>query len=414
MTKILAIDDEKIYLNLIIHALSEQDYQIETASSGSEGIQKARDFTPDLIITDVMMPKMSGYEVTRLLRKEEAFAHTPILMLTAQVDMKAKLEAFESGADDYLTKPFAPEELAARIIALLRRAERTKPIRSESAIEEKSRLIAVHSLRGGTGCSSLAVNLSLGMYSLWQKPTILLDLAMTAGQVALMLNAPLKRTWADLARFGAEDIDLEAINSVINQHESGLSFIPAPTLPFEATPLEKETLNTALKMLRHEFSYIIADLPHDFNPMTLSTLDEADLILLLVAPEMASIRAAAAAVDTYTKLGYPPEKINLVLNAVVPRSGLSKEKIESALALSITVTIPYIADKFVHAINYGQPLVSRYPEDMVTGLLEDFAFHLSQNEHKKSKPSAPSQTWQRVYRRHKARKKRQINHFPSW
>ena len=150
MTKILAIDDEKIYQNLIIHALNEQGYLIETASSGNEGIQKARSFAPDLIITDVMMPEVSGYEVIRVLREEEAFAHTPILMLTAQADMKAKLEAFESGADDYLTKPFVPEELAARIVALLRRAERTKSMRVKSTIEEKSRLIAVHSLRGAS------------------------------------------------------------------------------------------------------------------------------------------------------------------------------------------------------------------------------------------------------------------------
>ena len=407
MIKILAIDDEKIYHNMIIHALKEKDYQVETASNGSEGIKKARIFKPDLIITDVMMPDMNGYEVTSALRKEDAFAHTPILVLTAQADMKAKLESFEAGADDHLTKPFVPKELVVRLEALLRRAQRTKTTqKAEPESEKRASLIAVHSLRGGTGCTSLAVNLSLGMYNLWQKPTILLDLAMTAGQVALMLNTPLKRTWADLARFDAGGIDFEAINSVINQHESGLSFIPAPTLPSEAKPLEKETLGTILKMLREKFSYIIADLPHDFNPMTLSTLDETDLVLLLVAPEMASIRAAAAALDTYNKLNYPPEKINLVLNAIMPRSGLSKEKIESALSLPIKVTIPYVANKFVHAINYGQPFLSNNPTDAVAGLFEDFSFHLSQSEHKKSKPSEPSEKLQRVYKRMKARHKR--------
>ncbi|MBT3339264.1 MAG: response regulator [Anaerolineae bacterium] len=391
MTKILAIDDEKIYHNLIVHALTPQGYQIETASNGSEGIEKARLFKPDLIITDVMMPDMNGYEVTSALRREEGFAHIPVLVLTAQSAMQAKLEAFEAGADDYLTKPFIPQELIARIEALLRRAERTQKIYQESKPEkDKARLIAIHSLRGGTGCSSLSVNLALGLVEIWQSPTILLDLAMTAGQVALMLNAPLKRTWADLARFSAGNIDIEAINSVINQHESGLSFIPAPTLPSEAASLGKETLNTTLAMLRQDFSYIIADLPHDFNEMTLNVLDEADLILLLVAPEMASIRAAVAALDTYAKLGYPPEKINLVLNAVMPRSGLSKEKIESALSLPITVSFPYLADKFVHAINYGQPLVSNLPDEPITALFEDFAFHLSQNKHKKTKPALPA------------------------
>ncbi len=407
MPTILAIDDEKIYHNLIIHALKPQGYRVETASNGSEGIEKARSLNPDLIITDVMMPDMNGYEVTSALRREEAFAHTPVLVLTAQADMQAKLEAFEAGADDYLTKPFVPKELVARIEALLRRAERTQKLYEESKPEkEKARLIAVHSLRGGTGCSSLAVNLSLGLVEIWQSPTILLDLAMTAGQIALMLNAPLKRTWADLARFSAGNIDMEAISSIINQHESGLSFIPAPTLPSEAAPLEKEMLKTTLGMLRREFSYIVADLPHDFSDMTLSVLDEADLILLLVAPEMASVRAAVAALDTYTKLGYPPEKINLILNAVVPRSGLSKEKIESALSLPITVTFPYLADKFVHAINYGKPLVSHLPDEPITALFEDFAFNLSHQRHKNKKPAVPSETWKRVYRRVLARQQK--------
>ncbi len=406
MIKILVIDDEKIYHNMIIHALKAQDYQIETALNGIEGIKKARTSKPDLIITDVMMPKMNGYEVTSILRREDKFAHIPILVLTAQADMQAKLEAFEAGADDYLSKPFVPKELVIRIEALLRHAKRVNTIRKDTKKEEKSRLIAVHSLRGGIGCSSLAVNLSLGIFQLWKKPTVLLDLTMTAGQVALMLNASLKRTWADLARFSAGSIDLEAINSVINQHESGLSFIPAPTFPSEATPLAEEMLSTTLKMLREEFSYIIADLPHDFNQMTLSVLDEADLILLLVAPEMSSIRAAAAALDTYKKLDYPPEKIKLVLSAIMPRSDLSKEKIEDALAMSVTIRIPYVANKFVHAINYGNPFITENPEDAVTGLLEDFAFLLSQKEHKKNKPSVPSKTWRRVYKRYVARRKK--------
>ena len=406
MSKILVIDDEAIYHNLITHALQPQGHQIETASDGSTGIQKARAFKPDLIITDVMMPDMNGYEVTSALRREPAFAHTPILVLTAQADVQAKLKSFEAGADDHLTKPFVPEELAARIIALLRRAERVKTASQQTTSKKSARLIAIHSLRGGTGCSSLAVNLSLGISGLWQAPTILIDLAMTAGQVALMLNAPLKRTWADLARFTSGNIDMEAISSVINHHESGLSFIPAPTLPAETTPLSDETLSVTLTMLRQQFDYIIADLPHDFNDMTISALDEADLILLLVAPEMASIRAAAAALDTYTKLNYPTDKIKLALNAVFPRSGLSREKIETALALPITVTIPHIPDKFVHAINFGQPLVFNNPEDPASGLFEDFAFHLSKNEHKKGKPEKPSETWLRVYKRYLERQRK--------
>jgi len=406
MSKILLIDDEKMYHKMIIHALKGRDHQIKTASSGSEGIEKARAVQPDLIISDVVMPDINGYEVTSALRREEAFAHTPILMLTAQADMQAKLKSFEAGADDHLTKPFVPEELVARIEALLRRAERASAVRDAEREKSKARLIAIHSLRGGTGCSTLAVNLALATQALWEKHTILLDLAMTAGQVALMLNAPLKRTWADLARFSAGNIDMDAIHSVINRHESGLDFIPAPTLPSEATPLKKETLATTLQMLKEEYSYIITDLSHTFNSMTLTTLGIADRILLVVAPEMASIRAAAAALDTYTKLGYPDEKIILVLNAVVPRSGLTQEKIERALELPIKLTIPHSADKFVQAINYGHPYLLKHPEDKITGLFEELAFRLSRDEEKKTKPDDPSESLRRVYQRLRARQKK--------
>ncbi|MCF6277538.1 MAG: hypothetical protein L3J16_02160, partial [Anaerolineales bacterium] len=249
-----------------------------------------------------------------------------------------------------------------------------------------------------------AVNLAISMAGLWPAKTLLIDLAMTAGQVALMLNAPLKRTWADLARFTSSTIDIEAINSVIAHHDSGLSFIPAPTFPAEAAALTEDTMNTALEILLRHYDYIIADLPHDFSPHIISTLDKADQILLLVAPEMASIRAAAAALDTYAKLDYPTNKIMAILNATFPRSGLSKSKIEAAISMPITMTVPYLADQFVQAINYGKPLVENNPESSIAGLFEDFSFHLSKDNHKKEKPPQPTETWLRVYKRFMARR----------
>ena len=113
MPRILVIDDEPLYHKMIAHALEAEKYQLDFASSGNEGFQKAKIHKPDLIITDVMMPDMDGYEVTRLLRREPDFAHTPILVLTAQAGLQNKLKSFEAGADDHLIKPFEPEELAA-------------------------------------------------------------------------------------------------------------------------------------------------------------------------------------------------------------------------------------------------------------------------------------------------------------
>ncbi len=249
-----------------------------------------------------MMPDINGYEVTRLLRRENQFAPTPILILTAQSGLQDKLKAFEAGADDYLTKPFEGAELAARITALLRRMETARGAQPVTPVAE-GQLIAIHSLRGGTGCSTLGANLGVGLAALWPRSTILLDLTMTAGQVALMLNMTLRRTWSDIAHFKPGEIDKEAIDSIVNLHESGLAMIAAPTLPSEADALNGEVLGTALHLLKQKYEYLLADLSHDFGDIAIQALDTADIILIVATPDMASIRAVSAAMDTYAAPG---------------------------------------------------------------------------------------------------------------
>jgi pilus assembly protein CpaE len=406
MTRVLIIDDEPINHKLVAHALESLNYELYFSANGMDGVAKARSLEPDIIITDVMMPDINGYEVTRILRREPQFAATPILVLTAQAGLQDKLKSFESGADDHLTKPFEAAELLVRVTALLRRAEASRSIRHEAVVRENARLIAVHSLRGGTGASTLAVNLGIGLASLWRKPAALLDLTMTAGQVAMMLNVPLKRTWTDIARYSADELDMDVLMSITGTHESGLSFIAAPTFPSEAETLRGETLGAALRLMKSQFEYIVADLPHDFSEPALQALDAADVILMVATPDMSSLRAVAAAMDTYQKLGYKKEKIKLVLNAIFPRSSLSKEKIESTSGVSTIVTIPYVQDVFVDAINLGQAPIYHRPHEPVSALLEDFALLMSKDEHKKSKPESPTEAWKRVYKRYQERKRR--------
>jgi len=406
MIRVLIIDDEPINHKLVARALESLHYELHFAANGMDGVSTARNLEPDLIITDVMMPDINGYEVTRILRRESRFATTPILVLTAQAGLQDKLKSFEAGADDHLTKPFEAAELLVRATALLRRVEASRLVRSDTVAKESARLIAVHSLRGGTGASTLAVNLGIGLASLWRRPTALLDLTMTAGQVAMMLNMPLKRTWTDIARYSADELDMDVLMSIIGTHDSGLSFVAAPTFPSEAETLHGETLGAALRLMKDHFDYIVADLPHDFGETALQALDTADMILMVATPDMSSIRAVAAAMDTYQKLGYDKDKIKLVLNAIFPRSSLSKEKIESASGVSTIVTIPYVQDVFVDAINLGQPPLYHRPHESVSALLEDFALLISKDEHKKTKPEQPTEAWKRVYKRYQERKKR--------
>ena len=117
--KILIVDDEKNIVDIIAFNLKKEGYTVITAADGEEGVQKAMEENPDLILLDIMMPKMDGYEVCKKIREKK---NTPIIMLTARAEELDKVLGLELGADDYVTKPFSPAELTARVDALFRRA----------------------------------------------------------------------------------------------------------------------------------------------------------------------------------------------------------------------------------------------------------------------------------------------------
>ncbi len=400
MARVLIIDDDPFIRKITSATLESYGYQVIVAVDGLQGLNVVQTELPDAVITDVMMPGIDGYELTQRLRRSSEFAHIPILVLTSQSELEEKLRAFEAGADDFMNKPFEPAELAARLAKLLRWGQAVQRVQTPDAVvADETSLIAVHSLRGGIGCSSLAVNLALGLNSLWEYPTLLLDLNLMAGQAALMLDMPLKRTWADLTRFDVSELDVELLQTTIGKHQSGLDLIAAPTYPGEGEKLTGPLVKNVLDILHPRYEYIVADVAHDFNEVTLQALDDADIILLLLAPEMSSIRAAAAALDTYTKLGYEDERIKLVLNWTFERNGLSRKAIEDALHFPITLVLPFAPDRFVTAINTGCPLLCNRPEDTLFALLEDFAFRVSKEQHRSAPPTVPSPAWQRVNKR---------------
>ena len=122
--KILIIEDETDVADLLTLNLRKTGYRISTAADGASGLQKARDNKPDFIILDLMLPKMSGLEVCRILKSDIATAQMPILMLTAKAEEIDRIVGLEFGADDYVTKPFSPREIVLRIRAILRRGEK--------------------------------------------------------------------------------------------------------------------------------------------------------------------------------------------------------------------------------------------------------------------------------------------------
>lgn len=121
---VLVVDDEERLVSLVRAYLLQEGFQVVTARDGREALFVARQARPDLIILDLMMPELDGYEFMRLHRQEQ---NTPIILLTARVEESDRVLGLELGADDYVTKPFSPRELVARVRAVLRRVGQTAP-----------------------------------------------------------------------------------------------------------------------------------------------------------------------------------------------------------------------------------------------------------------------------------------------
>ncbi|BAK81539.1 response regulator transcription factor [Candidatus Arthromitus sp. SFB-rat-Yit] len=159
MCRILVIEDEKNIASFLKMELEYEGYEVENSYDGKEGLEKALNTNFNLIILDLMIPYLNGLEVCRRIRKSK---NTPIIMLTARDSVMDKVSGFQMGADDYLVKPFAIEELLARIEALLRRVENSKEV--SNVIEFKDIVINIESRI--VKCSGEEINLTTKEYEL--------------------------------------------------------------------------------------------------------------------------------------------------------------------------------------------------------------------------------------------------------
>lgn len=135
---ILVVDDEQDLLDLIEYNLKKEGYDVLKAENGVEGIKVAKEYRPNLVLLDIMMPKMGGIETCEQMRADPDLKHIPIIFLTARSDEKTEIEGLDKGADDFITKPISTTKLLSRINAVMRRFEDT---------EEELRVLEVHDLK---------------------------------------------------------------------------------------------------------------------------------------------------------------------------------------------------------------------------------------------------------------------------
>lgn len=348
MATILVIDDDLDLQQMLRLMLQRGGHKVVTSGEGQDGLAKAKVVKPDMAIVDVMMPGMNGYQVVRKLREDPEIADMAILILTARAQPVDREAAIAAQANDYMPKPFAPNELLTKVNDLL--AHRS------AAQGPAKRTVTLLSLRGGVGVTSLAVNLALASQAKGHS-TCLVDLKPGPGHVALQMRLNVKTTWIDWANSG--DATPENVLRSLLLHESGLMVFAAPIVPQNFPAPDRVT--TLLGILRDKFARVIVDAPSLWTGITAAAIMASDTAWVIIAPEVGSLQSTVGLLRAMKAAKVPDERIELIANQVMAKPGLALPAIEKALGHGFVGKLPYDESQS-SAIGAGAPLMVGQPD----------------------------------------------------
>lgn len=378
--KILIIDDDIDTLRLVGLMLQRQGYQISAATNGQQGLDKAFEETPDLILLDVMMPDMDGYEVTRRLRRNPSTMETPVLMFTAKTQLDDKVIGFEVGANDYLTKPTHPSELQARVKTLLLRANEEK---ASGKDERHGYVIGVLGARGGLGTTSLALNLAAGLSVRTKSDVIVAE--MMPGQGALSLEMGLNHPTGlvDLLNCTKlNEITRNKVYEALVAHPSGLKLLLASDHPRDMHMINQAAnYEVIIKRLMGMARFVVLDLSVGLQPFAEKTLPLCDELIVVIEGVPNTIIHAAALIDDIAALGFSKKNIHVVLNNRMRSDTLlPSSQVQSSLGHEIICTLTPAPELFVQATRMQTPAVISQPESLTARQVSKLVDFLTERE----------------------------------
>src|SRR2546423_15022921 len=271
--KILVVDDDPNVQRLLQYTLKQEGFEVVTASDGAEGFRLWAAENPSLILLDVMLPKLDGYQVATKIRQEEgATGHVPIIMLTAEREVEQKVRGLRAGADDYLIKPFHPAELLARIKSLL---ARFAPRDSLAARPPLGRVFAFYGAKGGVGTTTIAIHAAIALHRELGRKVCLVDGNLQFGDHRVFLDLGLdRRSIVDIV--SAPSIDQDLVKQVLVKHDSGVDLLLAPPSPETAELATPAHMPEILDILRGLYDYVLVDIDKRLDDVNLGTIQHAD------------------------------------------------------------------------------------------------------------------------------------------
>jgi len=390
--RLLIIDDHPETLDIISRVLKQQGYAVIAVDSAVQGLTLASTERPDLILLDGMMPEMDGWEVCRRIRANKEISSTPIIMFSAVNEAEQKLAGFEAGADDYLTKPTEPVELAERVKALLEgmqprheisvepiaagekiaTSKKETVIHPTAALSSDKKLIAVLGVRGGVGTTILSLNLAYCL-SQTERETVLVDLDIKQGHIGLYLNQKTTNGLNELARL-PEGMVAEGVPSQLTRYRKNLQLLLTENNLMgndnEPSPIQ---IGEVMAALNHSGHNVVVDCARGLTAVNRPIIEQADEIIICLPPERAALSIAKQFLPKLQDSLFPSVRLHTVLVDFKGQVNIPQQAIEDFLGCPLAAIISVKPREINRAMNKNLPLIEAMPEAQAATTIRQLA-----------------------------------------
>ena len=333
------------------------------------------------------------YQIRFIKRLSLELPRMAIISAANNLSPDLLLQSLRAGAREFLQLPISAQELKT----VLDRVGEFCAGQLE-APKKKGRMIAVFSSKGGCGTSFIATNIAAATAA----KTVLVDLNLQAGDLPLFLGVSPKYSFADMAE-NRSRLDDALIASFVTPYSSNLSLLAAPKEADAADEIEPEHVFNVLQKLRESYDYVVLDPQHTFDSITLAALDQSDEIVLVLTLDIPAIRSTQRALEIFDRLGYPRQKVRIVVNRFSKQIDLDLRQVEKFLGEPVIGYVPSEYQTAVTSINLGQPLVQSDPNSKIALEIKRIARTIASGAVRIQEDVQPKKTlWDSLFKRESA------------
>jgi len=378
-----------------IHKLLQFEPNVEVVGvgrTGEEAIRVAAETRPDVVLMDINMPDMDGITATERIRTR--VPGTQIVILSVQNDSNYMRKAMLAGARDFLTKPPDLDELISAInrAGEMAHEEKKKAANTLAAVQasggistssgifparHKGRVVAIYGPKGGTGSTSITANLAVALHTP-EKPVVVVDARLQFGDLSFFFNEQTRNNLADVTS-RADELDPDFVEDVLLEHgETGVRILAAPPRPEQAEDVTGDQFSKVVRFLKNMFAYVLIDTNSGLDDITLTALDEADLVAVVTTQDIPSIKNVRLFLDLMIALGYPREKVFLVMNMFDKRRSVTPERVAEITKSEVVAVLPFDDRLVTPAMDRGIPFITQNRTHPISKGIIDLARSLLQ------------------------------------